>query len=463
MPEEKKVPTKASALERWGSSWAMNVERWMPDPFIFALVLVFIVIAVAMPVQRMGPYALTQCFYKGFWSFLAFAMQMVIILMTGYAIAYHPAVHRAIINMCEWPKSGKQAILIIVAVTTILNWVNWGLGMIFGALFVLEMGKQCYRRNVKLDFPMAVASAYALPTFLWHWGLSGSAPLLMTVAGHPFEQLFGVVPINQTSLSSYAIGLSVLMFAAAIAMAYFFHPKPELSRGMERYWTPEAIKEKVEEKKPEVITLADKLENNRWFAIFMVAIMVGSIWGWFSSTGFMAGLNLNSINFVFVLIGLALYRNPIAYARVIYRSASVMGGIMLQFPFYAGIQGIMMHSGLGATVAGWLTRIATPFTFPVIAWLVAGIVNIFIPSGGGEWLTIGQSVGTAALNLNVPIGKAILAYGAGDAWTNLVNPFWFLPIMAITRMRVRDFFGWSLAFAVFAIIPYVLGLLFIPY
>jgi short-chain fatty acids transporter len=434
----------------------------MPDPFIFAILLMFLVFVIAMPVQHMGPYALTQCMYKGFWAFLAFAMQMVIILMTGYAIAYHPAVQRGIRRLCRWPKNGKQAAMLVVGFTSVACWINWGLGLIFGALFAREMARQAYFRKMPVHYPMLVGSAYSLPLLLWHWGLSASAPLLMTVPGHPFEHIFGIVTVDQTIFSGYAIGMTVLMFVFALVVAYLLHPKADRCRGVEQY-APEIVEEEAKVEKPEVISVADKLENNRWFAIFMVAIMVSSIVWWFATKGLMAGLDLNSINFIFVLVGLALYHNPIAYARVIYRSASAMGGIMLQFPFYAGIQGVMMYSGLGATIAGWLTRIATPFFFPVIAWFIAGIVNIFIPSGGGEWLTIGQSIGTASVNLGVPIGKAIIAYGAGDAWTNLVNPFWALPIIALTRLRVRDFFGYPLAIAVLAIIPFVLGLLFIPY
>jgi len=459
---EEKAPVKGTWLERWGTGWAASAERWMPDPFIFAIGLIFIVFIMAMIIQGLNPYQVAQTMYKGFWAFLAFAMEMVIILITGYAIAYHPAVHRAIIRMCYWPKNGKQAAMLISTTTAVLYWVNWGLGLIFGALFAREMGRQAYFRKLPVHYPMLIGSAYGLPILLWHWGLSGSAPLLMTVAGHPFEKIFGVVPVNMTIFSGYALGNSVLILVFAAVVAYFLHPRPERCRGIEQY-TPEAIGEEAKVEKPALVSAADKIENNRWFAIFMVAIMVGSIVWWFATKGFMKGLNLDSINFIFILIGLALYHNPIAYARVIYRSAAAVGGIILQFPFYAGIQGVMMYSGLGVTIAGWLSRAATPVVWPAIAWLIAGIVNIFIPSGGGEWLTVGQSLGIASVNLGVPIGKTIIAYGAGDAWTNLVNPFWALPIMAITGTRVRDFFGYPLMMCILAIIPYVLGLLFIPY
>jgi len=177
----------------------------------------------------------------------------------------------------------------------------------------------------------------------------------------------------------------------------------------------------------------------------------------------MAGLNLNSVDFCLIIIGLALYLNPIAYMRAIFRGASAVGGIILQFPFYAGIQGVMVHSGLAVTLAGMLARVATVSTMPVMAWFISGFVNVFIPSGGGEWMTIGNTVMGASVAIGAPTGQTIMAYAAGDAWTNLLNPFWAIALLAITQVRARDMFGYCIAILILAIIPYALGLTFIPY
>jgi len=464
MAEEKKIPPKASVIERWGSSWAASAEKWMPDPFLFAIILVFIIFIMGMVIQHMNPYALTECMYKGFWAFLAFAMQMCIILMTGYAIAYHPAVHRGLIRLCGWPKNGKQAAALVAAVGTILAWVNWGLGLIVGALMAREMGRQAYFRKIPVHYPVLCAAGYAGLGLIWHYGLSASAPLLMTVEKHFLWELTGeaVIPVNMTIFSGYAIGMSVLVLLFAVGICYLLHPKPERCRGIEQY-APELIGEEAKEEKPVVVSVADKIENNRWIAILMMAIMVGSMVWWFATKGFMKGLDLNSINFIFVLIGLALYHNPIAYLRTIVRAAAVVGGIILQFPFYAGIQGVMMYSGLGVTIARWLARAATPFLWPAACWFIAGIINIFIPSGGGEWMTIGEILTRVTNELGVPIGKTIIAYASGDAWTNLANPFWAIPLLAITRMRVRDVFGYPLTICAISMIVFFLGLTFIPY
>jgi Short chain fatty acids transporter len=246
-------------------------------------------------------------------------------------------------------------------------------------------------------------------------------------------------------------------------VVYLLHPRSaERCRGIEHY-APELLKREEVVEKPKLINVADKIENNRWLAIIVVCLGIGSMVWWFGIKGFMGGLNLNSVNFCFIIIGLMLYRNPIAYAKALYRGASAVGGIILQFPFYAGIQGVMKFSGLAHTMAGGLAKLATPRMMPIIAWLIGGVINLFIPSGGGEWMTVGDVVAEASQAIGVPAGQTIIAYAAGDAWTNLFNPFWAIALLAITQVKARDMFGYCIAILLLAIIPYALGLTFIPY
>ncbi len=459
-PKREAVPV----IERMGHTISRNVERWFPDPFLFAIILIFITFIMAWIIQARNPYLLMQDMYKGFWAFLAFAMQMCLILVTGYALAYHPRVRQGIAWLCTLPKTGKQAAALIALISNIFSWVNWGLGLIIGAYFAREMGRQAYFRKLPVHYPMLCTAGYTGLGLIWHWGLSASAPLLSTVKGHFLEKIIGVVTVDKTILHPYTLINSLIILVFAVVVCYLLHPGPERCRGIEHY-APRLI-EKVEEEKaekPAVVTIADKIENNRWIALVMLILMIGSMVWWFRSKGFMAGLDLNAVNFCFIILGLLLYFNPIAYMRAIYTAAAAVGGIILQFPFYAGIQGVMMYSGLGATLAGWLAKVATPFTYPVIAWFIAGVVNVFIPSGGGEWMTIGETLSRAGVALGVPPGKFIIAYAAGDAWTNMFNPFWAIALLAITQVRARDMFGYCIAIMLLAIIPYALGLTFVPY
>ena len=464
MAEERKAKVEgAPAIERMGHGISRNVERWFPDPFLFAILLLFIVYIMAMAIQGSNPYECMQYMYKGFWAFLAFAMQMCLILLLGYAIAVHPGVGRLIKRLGGVPKDGKQAAALVALIACIFSWVNWGLGLIVGALMAREMAKSAHERGMAVHYPVLCAAGYTGLGLIWHWGLSGSAPLLSNVPGHFLEDVIGLVPANETILSSYALWNSLLITVFAMAMVYLLHPsRPERCRGIEVY-APQLLKEEVAPEKPKVVSLADRIETNRWIAIVMLCLGIGAMVWWFGTKGFMAGLNLNSVDFCLIIIGLMLYLNPIAYLRAIFRGAGAVGGIILQFPFYAGIQGVMVHSGLAVTLAGALARVATAATMPVIAWFIGGVVNVFIPSGGGEWMTIGDIIARTSVAVGAPTGQTIIAYGAGDSWTNLFNPFWAIALLAITQVRARDMFGYCIAILIMAIIPYALGLTFIPF
>jgi len=450
-------------IERMGYGISRSVERWFPDPFLFAIILLFVVFIMAWAIQGSNPYECMQYMYKGFWAFLAFAMQMCLILLLGYAIAVHPGAVRVIKRLCGLPRNGKQAAALVALISCLFAWVNWGLGLIVGALMAREMARNAHERGMAVHYPVLCAAGYTGLGLIWHWGLSASAPLLSNVPGHFLEKMIGLVPVNETILSSYGLFNSLLILVFAMGMVYLLHPgRPERCRGIEEY-APQLLKEEAAPEKPKLVSVADKIENNRWIAIIMVCLGIGAMVGWFGTKGFMAGVNLNSVDFCLIIIGLALYLNPIAYMRAIFRGASAVGGIILQFPFYAGIQGVMVHSGLAVTLAGMLARVATVSTMPVMAWFISGFVNVFIPSGGGEWMTIGNTVMGASVAIGAPTGQTIMAYAAGDAWTNLLNPFWAIALLAITQVRARDMFGYCIAILILAIIPYALGLTFIPY
>jgi short-chain fatty acids transporter len=452
-----------ATVERLGYSVSRNVEKWFPDPFIFAIILLIVVFILAGFIEQRNPYLLMQDMYQGFWSFLSFAMQMCIILVTGYALAFHPRVHRGITWLCTLPANGKQAAALVAFISCFFSWINWGLGLIIGASLAREMGRQAHFRNMPVHYPVLCAAGYTGMGLIWHWGLSGSAPLLVTTSGNFLEKIIGIVQVSQTIFSSYSLFNSLIVLVFAVLICYLLHPVPSGCRGIE-YYAPTLV-EKTEAVKENVVSFsfADRLENSSWIALIMAALMAGSMVWWFSSKGLMNGLDINAVNFCFILVGFIVYLNPIKYMKAVYQAAGEVGGIILQFPFYAGIQGVMMYSGLGATMAAWLVKIATPFLYPAIVLLVAAFINIFIPSGGGEFMAIGESISRAGVALGVPAGKFITAYAAGDAWTNLFNPFWAIPLLAITQIKAREMFGSCIVIMIFATLPLILGLTFVPY
>lgn len=450
-------------IERLGRGIAGNVRRWFPDPFLFALILLFVVCAVAWGVRGRAPGMLARDMYHGFWGFLSFAMQMCLILVTGSALARHRAVRKLLRALCAIPRTGKEAAALTAFVACALSWVNWGLGLIAGAYLAREMGRQARLRKLPVHYPVLCTAGYAGLGLIWHWGLSGSAPLLCTVEGNFLAGQIGVLPIDMTTLHPYALINSAIMLAFAVGACYMLHPAPDRCKGIEQY-APQLMKEDEEEEKEAPGTcFAERIGNSRIIAFVTAAIMAISVYFWFADKGLMRGLDLNAVNFCFILLGLLLYHSPVRYMKAISAAAASVGGIILLFPFYAAINGVMARSGLAAALAGWLARVATPFSFPAIALMIGGLLNLFIPSGGGEWLTIGETITSAGMELGVPPGKFIIAYCAGDAWTNLFNPFWAIPLLGITQIKARDMFGYCITLMILASVPYVIGLTFVPY
>ena len=454
---------RASMLESLGNTLCRWVERWMPDPIIFALLLLFVVFILGMTIQEQNPYALAGYSYQGFWRLLTFAMQVVLQVVLGFALASHPFVRSGLAALCRFPSNGRQAAAMIAFITLTVSWVFWSLGVVIGAFLAREMAIQAHHRNMPVHYPVLAVSGYVGLGLIWHWGLSGSAPLMASTDGYAFQELTGLIPMSETVLHPYTLINSAIIFVFGVTVMYFLHPGPAGCRGIQEY-VPEALKEEtksVQEEGSQVF--ADRLENSKIIAAITSIIMLTMIIWWFVEKGGIRALNLNSLNFIFLLLGFALYLNPIKYLNAISDAMRAVTGIVMQFPFYAAIMGIMTMSGLALTIAGWLTAIATPSTFPVVAWLTGGLVNMFIPSGGGEWVTIGEAINRAAMDLGIPAGQALISYAAGDAWTNMLQPFWAIPLLAITGLKARNIFGYAIVVWMLATVPFALGLSFVPY
>jgi short-chain fatty acids transporter len=456
---------KGSFLENIGFRISGNVQKWMPNPFLFAVILTFITFLMGLFIAGQGPIQMIDHWYDGFWNLHTFAMQMVLILVTGYVLAYHRLTQKLIKGLARLPNSGRQAVVMVALVAMILSWINWGLGLIVGAIIARETGRQAYFKNIKVHYPVLCTAGYMGLGLIWHWGLSASAPLLSATEGHIFADLIGVIPTSETIFSGYGIALSILSLIYACIIMFFLTPRSEERIHGIDYYVPDAIKETDEEaekrKESQAASIADKIDNSRIIGGILALMGIIYIVKYFFVDG--KGLNLDIVNFSFLFIGLALYTSPKSYLENFYEAAKSAAGIILQFPFYAGIMGMISLSGLGVIMAGWLVNISSPGTFPIISWLTAGIANLFVPSGGGEWSVVGETVLRAAQELNVPIGKTIMAYAVGDAWTNLFQPFWAIPLLGITGIQARHMFGYCITM-LFALIPFLaIVLSVIPY
>lgn len=450
------------------SDWS---ERNMPNPYLFAILLTFIAYIMGLVLTNNGPMDMLKHWYAGFWKYLTFAMQMVLILVTGHALAIAPGVHPFLKKLAQIPKTGGQAVLMTAYIATIMTYLHWGLGLIVAAIFAREVAKQGFIKKIPLHYPLLAAAAYT-GQMVWHVGPSSSAGLLSATKGHVFEKIIGIVPVTESIFTWYAILMAIMLCLIVVPITmWLMTPKDEDSHGIDRLLGAEKVSAEIAgEAKLEKGNnsapvknkgLADILENSTLISYVVGLAGIIYIVYYFATKG--VDLNLDIFNFIFLAAGIILHRTPIRYVRAITEATPGSAGIILQFPFYAGIMGLISFSGLAAIITTWFLGFATAATFPVITWLVAGLVNLFIPSGGGEWGVIGGIISEISLKLGVPVGKSIVAYGCGDMWTNMFQPFWAIALLGITGLRARDIMGYCIVLMVVAA-PFIgLGLYFFPY
>jgi short-chain fatty acids transporter len=466
--------TARQRVQSFGRSMADWSEKWVPSPFLFAVILTLIAYVAAIALTPDGPYQNIVNWYDGFWTLLTFAMQMVLILVTGYAVADSDFVSGYLNKLASIPNDNTQAAALVAAISLIFGYLHWGIGLIVGAIFAIFVARAGHERGKTFHYPILCAAGYTSQT-IWHVGPSTSAGLLSATEGHPFQDIIGIVPLNESVFTIYAFGIAVLVFVTVIPVLAFLAPEEENATGIEEY-APSLLKgEDREEAVADGGTPtaggvemsrspADRLNDSRAVAyLIAIGMLIYVVQYFVNAGGIGEALDLNVFNFTFIALGLILHRTPAAYMETIRDATEGAAGIILQFPFYAGILGIISNSGLSDLIAEGLLAVATPQTFPVVAWLLGGFMNLFVPSGGGEWGIIGGVVGSAAVELGVPPGKAIIAYGVGDMWTNMFQPFWAIPLLGLTRIRARDILGYTIIVMLVLFPVFALGLYFLPY
>jgi len=454
-------------IQRVGEAIADRVERWMPSPFLFAIILTYVAALVAFGIEGAGLSDITGAWYDGFWSLVQFSMQMVIILVTATVVAYHPRVRGLILKLVRLPGNGRQAVVLVALGSMITAWVSWGLGLIFGAILAHEMGREAARRGMAVHYPLLAVAGYIGTGLNWGWGLSSSPGLLQATEGNVLMQMGfvdRVIPATEWVFHPYPLTLTALAIVYASVTFWLLCPPDSHCRGMEAFGvSPEPPQEAPEAAAPAgPSSLADRIDNSRLLGGLLALTGVVLSVNAFLTRGFGA-LDLNVLNFAFLMVGLLLYLSPTRYQHDFYKAVQGSAGIILLYPFYAGIIGIMTGTGLVDTVTEALLSVANQKTFPVIAWITAAVLNVFVPSAGGEWAMVGGPMMLAGAELGIPHGQTIAAYVAGDSHTNLFNPFWALPLLAITGLRARDVFGYAITMMLLLTPFFALALYFLPY
>jgi len=413
------------------------VERYLPDPYIFVLLLTLIAAFAAVIVESQTPMQVINMWGDGFWGLLAFTMQMLLVLVAGYMLASSPVIKRLLERIASIAKSPSGAIILVTYIALVADWINWGFGLVVSALFAKELAKR-----IKVDYRLLVASAYSA-FVVWHGGLAGSVSLTIATEGHFHQDKIGIISTSQTIFSSFNLLLVLSMFIVVPLVNRLMMPSEEESV----YIDPEILKAeeelaRAEQENDEVNRPADRLENSKILSLLVGFGGLAYLFNYFVIRG--AGLNLNIVNFTFITLAIVFHGNARSLLRALHEAIKGGAGIVIQFPFYAGIMAIMIDSGLAATISDWLISFATEKTLAFWTFISAGIVNMFVPSGGGQWAVQSPVVIASAEALGVDIPRVAMAVAWGDAWTNLLQPFWALPVLAIAGLKAKDIMGYCL-------------------
>ncbi|MDP3386742.1 MAG: TIGR00366 family protein [Eubacteriales bacterium] len=412
----------------------IGVKKYLPSPYVLALLLSLITFVSGWLFTEAGFMDMTKYFGDGLYSLLAFTMQMVLVLVTGHVLASSKVVVSILQKLAKLPKNKVQAVMFTAFVSYICSYINWGFGLIAGALIAKEIATVNY--GSKIHYPLIIAAAYSGNIAR---GPSSSIPLAIATKGHIVEEVVGIIPVSQTLFSSWNI---IITLALLIAIPFLFKAMtPNDEDSIEIKIDRDEVKEvkKVLNKKD--MTFSERLDNS-----MVLAYIIGGLGLIYLVSYFMKSasfdLNLNIVIMIFLVLGIFAQKTPGNYVKAMQNAVKTTAGITLQFMFYAGIMGMMRGSGLTVMLSEWFISISTIKTFPLFTFWSAGLVNIFVPSGGGQWAVQGPIAMTAGASLGVDPAKVNMALAWGDSWTNQIQPFWALPALAIAGLDVGDIMGY---------------------
>ena len=417
--------------------------RIVPEPFVIAVGLTAAVLAAAL-VTSTPPQEVLRAWSggAGIWALLTFTMQMCVMLVLGTALATAPAVQRGIATSIGWVRSPRQLVAATAFIAIGLALLNWSLGLIGGAVVAREAGRLARRRGYPLHYPLLCAAGYS-GLMTWHGGFSGSAPLKVTTAkdlsevlGPALAEQVGVLGLEHTLLSPLNLvvsgGLLVLGPLVFLAMTPAADAEAEPA--------PVLPGPGVDDERPPVDTL-ERIERSPVFSLLLALPLCAAL-AMVLADGGLRRISFDTVNLALFAFALLLHGRPDRFLRACDEGARSCGGVIVQFPLYAGVMGVMTAAGLSAALAGAFSQVG-PGLFEALAFLSAGLLNLFVPSGGGQWAVQGPILLQGALDSGIDPGRVVMAMAYGDQWTNMLQPFWALPLLAITGVRARDIIGYA--------------------
>jgi len=453
------VARAALALTDW-------TERWVPDAFIFALMATVLVIAAALTATPATLMQTVDAWGRGFWDLIPFTLQMALVIITGHVLASSPPMGRVIRAIAGWPKTPRSAVALVAFFALTASWFNWGFSLVFSAVLAIEVA----RRVEGVDYrALAAASMLGLGS-IWAQGLSGSAALQMATPGalqpairdivaHGGLVAGGLIPFRHTiflwqSFTAVAVEIAVVVLVMYLATPPLGRGKTARDLGIDLGQT-ELRTENLELGTPTPGQWLEQSPVLMWFVVALGGAYLARYF-WLSDEPLNA-LNLNILNLAFLLLGFLLHGTPARLMRAVQEATPAVWGVILQFPFYAGIAGVIIATHLNERVAGLFVRASTPATFPALVATYSAVLGVFVPSGGSKWVIEAPYVMEAAHTMKVHLGWVVSSYDLGEALANLLQPFWMLPILGLFKLSARDVMGYTIV-VFLALTPVVLVL-----
>jgi short-chain fatty acids transporter len=436
------VARLASALTEW-------TERWVPDAFIFALLATVVIVVAGWAATASTFPEVIDSWGRGFWDLIPFTLQMSLIIITGQVLATSPPMGRLIRRVAGWPQSPRAAVALVTLFALASSWLNWGFSLAFSAVLSREMA----RRVNGVDYRALAAASFLGLGSIWAQGLSGSAALQMATPGAIQPQIRdivshgglvpgGLIPFRHTIFlwqSFVSVAIEIIIVTAVMWLATPPRGRTASDLGID------LSEREVERPSATNTTPGAWFEHSPLLTWLIVALGVAYLARYFLGAGEpLNAINLNILNLGFLLVGFLLHRTPAGLMHAVRIATPAVWGVILQFPFYAGIAGVITGTHLNDRLADAFVKISTHATFPAVVALYSAILGVFVPSGGSKWVILAPYVMEAAHSLKVHLGWIVSTYDLGEALANLVQPFWMLPILGMFRLSARDVMGYTL-------------------
>lgn len=440
-------------LRRTSDIFVKVAERWMPDPLVIAIFLTAVSFVCALLFTDFTAMQSVEAWGNSYWDLLRFTAQMILILALAHVLANTRPVNKALVWLASFVRSAEMAYVGITMFASGAALLSWGLGLILPAVLSLIVANNCRERGIKVHFPLLVACGYC-GTLVGMQGLSASIPLVLNTPNHFLQNEIGLIGLDKTIFSWWSMSI-------VLAIALFL---PQVMRRLapddeDVVEIPADVRPASTDPEPAeaAITPSQKLENARW-----VTLLLAGFGGIYVVRYFAAGgeLQLDSLNMIFVVLGLAFTDSPRHYIELLCNAARVAGPFLIQYPLYSGLMGLIADSGLGALIVSGFVAISSADTLSIWTFFSAAFLNLFIPSAGGQWAVQGPIVTEAAMQLGADIPRVAMSVAIGEVWTNAIQPLYAVPVLAIAGLHIRDIMGYCVV-ALLAIAPiYLVALAF---